>query len=262
MKKMASFALIAAAMSTTAFAAVPFTDDFDSSGPIGDWIAEGAFGSRGDFETVDATTENDWRGTAIGAPADNTDGYIGKLSWVADTLGTVWRTAGEETDADYIVEADVFIPVVDAAAPPDDYLYQGLLFYVNAGGYGRFHAHWNTDSSLAGLEDGPRMRVQTTTGGFNTPLLITSPADFTAAEGWHKMKVDLVGDQFTVSLDGTVVGTGTIDASHSPNGQFGIMTFIDGASSPDERAVYVDNFSATAQPQPTDVQAENWTAYE
>lgn len=260
MKQLLLFTVImfcVAAMPT--FAALPFEDLFDSSGPKTDWgtgtYNGGLFGLNGTLSVVSSDT--DWRGTTINPPDGNTDGYFGKLSFAATGYATAWRTTGEDTDTEYTLEAKIYTPLVNTPDEPDDYLYQMLVFYETAAGYGRLHTQFNLDTTV--LPAGPRIRFQTTHGGFQTPLVVSSPATFTATEGWHTFRVEIsAAKTANCYFDTTFLGTADFSGvAGADGGKYGFGTYIDGDTAGNARSIYIDDFKAFST-----TPVEDWTLYE
>jgi hypothetical protein len=195
-------------------------------------------------------------GTTIDPPAGNTDGYIGKIEHAATTYATSYRIV-DSTEADYTIEVEMYTEIVNTPDEPDDYHYCMIVFYESADGYGRYHTHLNEDTSI--LPDGPRIRVQTTHGGFTTPLVLNSPADFTASEGWHTFRIEIQDKVATCFYDGANIGTADFSAvADANNGGFGMGQFVDGDTGGVARAVYFDDFVVT----PTGASVDDWTLYE
>lgn len=261
MKKLTAIlglALLGAA--SVATAALPFSDSFGSTGPNVAWSDADTF-SGGVLTTV--ATHTDHRSVTINPPPGNTDGFFARLQAVTTAAGTRWFLAGAltDTDTDYTVQTKVYGPLVNAPnGDPDAYWYQGLIFYRYADGYGRVHLHLNSNTTE--LPNGPRIRVQTTAGGFNTPLVLQSnstPA-FTGTEGWYTLRIALTQRDFTLTVTppsgSPIVATGTLSANHSPIGTFGIFSYQDGAA---DRSSYFDDFSAIAT---STADVSDWMAYE
>ena len=142
------------------------------------------------------------------------------------------------------------------ASCADDFLYHILFFNVNAAGYCRFHFQLNQGAAITA----PRIRIQSTYGGFFTPVILTSPGDFTLAEKWWDVKLVINNTASTVEtfLDGVSKGVG--DFSTRPDfatgGKFGFGQYIDDPVVLD-RTVYVDAYTVISNADVAD-----WSAYE
>lgn len=262
MKKLTAIlglALLGAA--SVATAALPFSDSFGSTGPNAGWSDADTF-TGGVLTTV--TTHTDHRSVTINPPPGNTDGFFGRMQATTAAAGTRWFLAGEATDTAYTIQTKIYGPVVNGAdGDLDGFWYQGIVFYRNVGGYGRLHFQFNTNTAV--LANGPRLRVQTSTGGLTTDLLLdstTSPA-LVPTEGWYTVKLAFetaTPRNFTLTLTpptgSPIIATGSIKVAHDPTGTFGIFTYHDAAG---DRSTYFDDFSAisTAAADVTD-----WMAYE
>ncbi len=217
------------------FAALPFTDNFEASGPSTDWAEW--FNTGGTLTCV--TSDVDHRSVTVNPPSGS-DGYFGKSTFVAPTYATHGWIAGEATDKDYNVECKIFVPQVTGTAEPDDYLYQMLIFYVkpDIGQYCRFHSQYNLDVAMN------RVRIQIVNGSFVKTVAVTDT--FSGGDGWHTFRAELSGATGNFYLDGTLMTgapiTWTTEGPTVLEGQFGFGQFIDGAGT---RSVYVDAFSAT-----------------
>lgn len=260
--------LFAASAYTTAPAALPFSDDFES-GVAAEWgtaTAGTAFEQATNGSALTAvTSDTDWRGTTINPPAGGGTQF-GKLTYDSPGFSTCWRLAGEDTDTNYVTEADIFVPVVDSDPEPDDFLYQMMLVSVNSDGYTRAHFQYNTS---AGTPD-PRMRVQTTYGGFQTPFNDTAVNIFgsAATEGWKNIVVEAnhTANTITVTVDGTVLtgaAIGSLTTGYSTGGKFGFGMYVDGEDNPasnginGQRSVYIDNFTAASL-----ASVNDWAVYQ
>jgi hypothetical protein len=233
----------------TAYAALPFSDPFASGGPGAGWTEW--FNTGGTLTCV--SSDVDWRSVTINPPSGS-DGYFGKSTFNASTYASHGWKAGDTTDTNYTVEAKIFVPQVSGTAEPDDYLYQQLLVFVDEGAaqYIRLHAQYNNDT----LE---RCRVQIILSSFLKT--VSQSSVFTGGDGWHTFKA-VMGDnlpQGDFYIDSTQISGATITwTTEGPTvtkGQFGFGQFIDGVG---ERSVYVDEFSATANP----TTVSDWPQYE
>ena len=237
-------------------AKVPFSDPFGPGGPVADWAADtdptffvGSFGGV-------TTSDLDWRGVTVTAPG--ADGAFGKLAFPATGYSTAWRLVGDGTEKDVTIQTKMFVPLINTAAEPDDFLYQMVIFNQGASGYCRFHFQLNQD--VVALPGGPRIRVQGI--GLTTFLTLTSPTNFTAAEKWWDVKlvVNNVNSTCEVFLDGVSRGIADCSAqaaAFNVGGKFGIGEYVDGDTAGVARSVYVDDFSVTANANISD-----WSAYE
>ena len=228
------------------YAALPFTDEFSSSGPNAGWTEW--FNTGGSLTCV--SSDVDWRAVTVNPPSGS-DGYFGKSTYTAATYASHGWKAGDTTDANYTVEVKIFVPQVSGTAEPDDYLYQQLLVHVDqpVGHYVRMHAQYNDDTSN-------RVRVQIVQSSFVKTVSATGL--FTGGDAWHTFKAVVNGTSGDFYLDTTQISGATITwGTEGPDvidGQFGFGQFIDGAGT---RSIYVDAFSATANASVSD-----WSQYE
>ena len=252
-----SFCLAGVAGAQTEF---PFSDDFETGEPKPNWDVDSVettsvFGTRGDLVAV--MDDVDWRGELIEPPGGN---YMGRLSWASPGTGTYWRLVGEPDATNYTVEADIYVPTIDAADPPDNFLYQMIVLSDNAGGYARLHFQHNVNTEAI---DAPRIRVQTA-----YPSLATVTADATEdllgddSEGWYHVRIEQDHDASTlmVYINGVDVYDGILTvtpAAFADGGKSGIGGFIFGDTGGLARSVYFDNFFAGEW---TDV--GDWAVYE
>ncbi len=218
-----------------------------------------------EFWTVDTTLLIVPDGTDGIADRTGGSGYFLKNGLTATAATSSGKVAGNETDTNYTVQAYIYTPVVNANAAPDDYWYQMLLFYRDANGYGRIHAHFNTDNTVAGLESGPRIRLQITNPTFVHTTVWTSPADFTHSQGWHHFKVEATGTTANCYYDSALLGAvdWTADAATRTAGRFGFGQYQNGAG---EKYIYVTGFKAYQGSEPADptppLLSQNWSMYE
>lgn len=256
LKRIIAATMVLATVAAVQAAKVPFSDPFASGGPAADWATDtDATFNNGTLSVV--SSDVDWRGITVNSPAVS-DGFFGKLAWAPAAAGTAWRLVGDGSEQNYTIEAKVFAPVVNQPnnTSADDYLYQILFFNVNANGYCRFHFQLNQGTAIAA----PRIRIQSTYGGFFTPVALASPGDFTLAEKWWDVKLVINNTASTVEtfLDGVSKGVG--DFSTRPDfatgGKFGFGQYIDDPVAVD-RTVYVDAFTVTSNADVAD-----WSAYE
>ncbi len=237
---------------------LPFSDDFESGTPNSAWDADTAANyssfNNGTLQVVSSDT--DWRGVTINPPADGGSNFA-EIEFAATTFATAWRVIGDGsfdgTLADYQVSCDMYVPVIDstlASANPDDYLYQSVIGAAQPA-YTRAHFH----IAEGGVEPtAPRIRIQTTYGGFQTPY--NQPTvGFT--EGWKQVDVIFDNTNATVDMivDGVSVNGGPLAipaAEFANGGGFGVGMYVNGdtTSAPNgvngPRSLYFDNFSATA----------------
>ncbi len=236
----------------------PFSDDFETGTPAPNWDVDSVettsvFGTRGTLTAVDLDV--DWRGVVI-EPPEGGGNYMGRLGWASTGTGTYWRLVGQPDARNYSVEADIFVPTVDADAAPDNFLYQIMILSDNASGYARFHFQHNEN-----LTDGPRVRLQ----GVGLATVHDDPtADLLGYddEGWYHLRIDQDHDASTVTvyLDGVDIyeGPSTIEqASFADGGKSGIGGYNNGDTGGMERVVYFDNFFAG---EPTSLR--DWAIYE
>ncbi len=235
-----------------------------------------------EFWTLTSTLEMVPAGTDGIADAPGGDGYFGKLTGVATGYISCGKLLGDLTDTNYTLKTQMYIPVVNTDAEPDDYWYQMLIFYRDDGGYARLHAQFNT---FGGAIPAPRFRLQVANPSFVSPNpgAWTAPTDFAtpSASAWHEMKVEITGTTALVYYDGTQL-TGTADwtatAATRAAGKYGFGQYIDGAGT---RSIYIDQFKAyqgtepplptatptpaptiTPAPTPFTTDAKNWSHYE
>jgi hypothetical protein len=257
------------------FAALPVVEYFSSPTLDNTWDQ---------FWPLSATLESVPAGTDGIADPPGGNGYIGRSTAPNTGASSSGHVTGDLTDANYSVEAWVWIPVVNTADVPDDFWYQQLVFYqsvAQTAPYGRLHAQFNLNTTAIAA---PRIRCQTSDGStfytFPTSGWV-HPTDFTYSEGWHKLKIAITGQTAVCYYDDAqLAGTADWSSTHPgiTAGRFGFGQYVDGAGT---HMLYVDNFKAWAtagteppdQPTPTPAAtpsptpagfagAENWTWYE
>ncbi len=233
----------------------PFTDDFEAGAPQPNWEwdsdSNAAWDEAGTWEAVEA--EDDWRGTLIEPPDGD---YMGKLSIVPPGAQTLRRIVGTYDAVDYVVEADIFVPTVDADSPPDNFFYQQLQFAVRPGSdYTQFFFQNNEDRA-----DGGRMVVRTRYGSFS--VVYEEPTEDALGykdEGWYNVRIYVNNSDMTMNIvvDGIALNDGdpitVTQGGYADGGKTGVATYINGAAT-EERAVYYDNFSVEFQ----EVGVDDW----
>ena len=257
LKRIIAGMAVLATVAAVQAAKVPFSDPFGPLGPVADWTSDtDPTFNNGSLGGV--SSDIDWRGVTVSAPAGG-DGHFGKLAYAATTYSTAWRLVGDGTEKDITIQTKMFVPVVNTAAEPDDFLYQIVVFNQNSGGYSRFHFQLNTDT---GAIAAPRIRVQSGHPTLTTYLTLTAPTDFTAVEKWWDVKLVINNTASTceVFLDGVSKGVADCSAQSAgfnQGGKFGFAEYVDGDTGGNARSVYVDDFSVVSNANVAD-----WSAYE
>ena len=237
----------------------PFSDDFETGQVAPNWEADSTNNPSWDEAGMwSAVTEDvDWRGIIVEPPGDST--YMGRLANAPSSPITARRLVGTNDATDYTIEADVYVQTVDADSAPDNFFYQMVIFGAQDGvDYARFHFHHNEN-----LDDGPRIRIQTRYGSFDT--VFESPtADVLASdeEGWYHVRLDVNSTDMELNaiVNGVDINGGPItinQGAYANGGKAGIGTFINGDTGGLERSVYYDNFFA-GEP----VSVGDWAIYQ
>jgi hypothetical protein len=249
-RSLCTLILIVSFSATQVFAALPFSDPFASGGPAAGWIEW--FNTGGTLTIV--STDTDWLGVTVNPPAGS-DGFFGKSTFNAPGYATHGWRAGEITDTNYTAQVKLYVPQVNTALEPDDFLYQQLIVYVDfdggTGQYIRLHAQNNIDTTV----NQNRARVQVASSGFKKTA---AEANVFSGSGWHTFRAVLNGSTGNFYIDDNLISDAPVDwtpeAPAVVSGQFGFGQYIDGAG---ERSVYVDDFSAVSNAGIAD-----WTQFE
>lgn len=262
MKKMVLSALALSMVSVaSAQLSLPFTEDFESGTPNAAWDTdtqasfENGWARTGTSTLSAVGSDADWRGSTINVPAGG-GSFMGKLEYEAGGYQTVWRMLGDGTNTDFQVSVDMYVPYLNDAAEPDDYLYHGVYLYPAAPSTTgvRVHSHQN---QAGGSIPAPRFRIGSSSFNPTTP-----------AEGWTNWVIKADHTNGTVELD--VTGAVTLSTGASAQANLGSGTgvgvgmFIDGVCNPapnginGPRDLYFDNFSVTALTS----NVSDWVAFE
>lgn len=259
-KELLALAFAGLASVASAQLTLPFTDNFESGTPAAAWDADtvanftnaSGWERTGTSTLASVTTDVDWRGVTISPPAGGGSRFA-VLEYGGNAAQTVWRVLGNGTNKDFKVEADIYVPLVNSSALPDDFLYQNLMFYTASSTTGvRVHAHAN---SAGGAVPAPRVRIGSTSFAIATP-----------AEGWTHWVVKVNHTAQTIEVDITgafTLSTGATAATLPATTGVGVGMFIDGDTTAaanginGPRQLYFDNFTVTSLA--TDVQ--DWSLY-
>ncbi len=262
MKKLALLTLALGVSSlASAQLTLPFTEDFESGSPNAAWDTNTQSNFNNGWErtgnsTLSAVSSDvDWRGTTINPPPSG-GSFFGKLEFGATGFETVWRMLGDGTNTDYQVSVDIYVPLINDADQPDDFLYHGVYAYPVAPSVTgvRVHSHLN---EAGGSVPAPRFRVEST--AFNP----------TPAEGWTTwvLKFDHTNQTTELDVTGAVsFSTGALSTPDLPTtgSGVGIGMFVDGDTVAaanginGPRDLYFDNFVVTPLGS-TDV--DDWMVY-
>lgn len=270
MKK--SFLLLGmfAILASTSFAnKLPFADDFEA-GIKADWEADtiaigNGFGASGTLSAV--TTDTDCRGTVI-SPVDVSSTTFAKLAYLNESGGSCLRVVGDGDEVDYIIETDIYVPVVDiSGADADyyqDYWYQAVMFNTQEGYYHQLHFQYNI-----GADHGGRIRIREGVTVYLSANAADLPAGLAIDEGWKhvKMVIENSATQMEVFIDDVDLFGGpqaVTNTTFTAGGTFGVGQYVDGIPSGDtavDVTTYIDNFDVYTIAS-TKLSADSWNLYD
>ena len=161
---------------------------------------------------------------------DNWVGWISTFYSLTDTIGVAESYSGDPSWADFYFEAQVYLPV--DTGPVDGSEYFGIEFRVdttgNTSAY-QFAATFNPNAAF--VSPGLRFRKRTEGTAANIHVWGDSdiPGGLPATNGWHKMAVRAVGDQFWFYFDDQEMpGNPYADSTATPplnQGGIGVYAF-------------------------------------
>lgn len=180
---------------------------------------------------------------------DNWVGWISTFYSVTDTIGVAETFSGDVNWTDFYLEAQLYIPV--DVGPVNGSEYFGLEFRVdstgNTSGY-QFAATFNPSAAFVT----PGLRFRKRSGGTATTLHTWGDSDvpggIPTTNGWHKLAVRAIGDQFWFYFnDQEMPGNPYTDTTFA-QGAIGVYAFrfdFFAPSSTDTISVRVDDILVT-----------------